>query len=85
MSVTHVSDALRERVATQARHRCGYCLSAEAILGMSLEIEHTIPESRGGLTIEENLWLAQVRSLHGYGSGHGRIGSSLRPASSGLE
>lgn len=58
MSATHVPDALRERVAAQARHRCGYCLSAEAIMGMSLEIEHTIPESRGGLIIEENLWLA---------------------------
>jgi hypothetical protein len=49
---------LRERVARAAGHRCGYCLTPESIAGFRLSIEHIIPEARGGLTVEENLWLA---------------------------
>jgi HNH endonuclease len=58
MSRTYVSKELRYRVAAQARHRCGYCLTAEAIVGAQMEIDHLIPESLGGLTEEGNLWLA---------------------------
>jgi hypothetical protein len=58
MSQTYVPKELRERVAAQARYRCGYCRSAEAIVGTPMEIDHLIPESLGGLTVEENLWLA---------------------------
>lgn len=42
----------------QARHRCGYCLTAESIAGTPMQIEHIIPEADGGLTVENNLWLA---------------------------
>jgi hypothetical protein len=58
MSQTYVTKELRERVAVQARFRCGYCLTAEAIVGTPMEIEHLIPESLGGATEETNLWLA---------------------------
>ena len=58
MSQSYVPKALRERVAAQAQHRCGYCLTAEAIVGTPMEIEHIVPESLGGPTEEENLWLA---------------------------
>src|SRR5438552_2689008 len=58
MSETHVPEALRTRIANIARHRCGYCLSAEAIVGALMEMDHLTPESLGGLTEEENLWLA---------------------------
>jgi hypothetical protein len=58
MSQTYVTKELRERVAVQARFRCGYCLTAEAIVGTPMEIEHLIPESLGGATQETNLWLA---------------------------
>jgi hypothetical protein len=58
MSETHVPKALRERVTASARHRCGYCLTAEAIVGAPMEIDHLVPESLGGLTEEDNLWLA---------------------------
>ncbi len=54
----YVPRALRERVAAQAKHRCGYCLTTEAIVGAPMEIEHIVPRSLGGLTTEENLWLA---------------------------
>ena len=58
MSRTYVPTWLRERVADAARHRCGYCLSSEAVVGAPMEIDHLIPESLGGLTEEDNLWLA---------------------------
>ena len=58
MSRTYISKHLRELVAAQARHRCGYCLTAEAIVGVPMELDHIIPEAHGGLTEENNLWLA---------------------------
>lgn len=58
MSRTYISKALRQRVASLARHRCGYCLTSEAIVGSPMEIDHIIPQALGGLTEEENLWLA---------------------------
>lgn len=57
MSKAYIPRALRERVAAEARHRCGYCLSQEAIVGSTMEIERLIPESLGGLTEADNLWL----------------------------
>lgn len=58
MSPRNISAALRQRVAEAARFRCGYCLTAQRIIGPLLEIDHFIPESRGGSSDEENLWLA---------------------------
>src|SRR5262245_46449157 len=58
MTRVYIPRALRNRVAEQARHRCGYCLTPAALIGAPLEIEHLIPISLGGLTVEENLWLA---------------------------
>ena len=58
MSKAYVSKALRRRLAVQAKHRCGYCLSSEKITGTPMEVEHLMPESRGGLMVEANLWLA---------------------------
>lgn len=54
----HIPKALRARIAAQARYRCGYCLTSEAIVGTPMEIDHIVPRSLGGLTEEENLWLA---------------------------
>jgi 5-methylcytosine-specific restriction endonuclease McrA len=58
MTRTYIAKELRERVAAQARHRCGYCHTAEAIVGTPMEFDHLIPQSLGGLTEEDNLWLA---------------------------
>lgn len=49
---------LGRRVRQQARHRCGYCLVNETLVGMPMTFEHLIPEAAGGATVEENLWLA---------------------------
>ena len=51
----YIPRSLRERVAVQARHRCGYCLTSEAIVGAPMEIDHIVPRSLGGLTEEDNL------------------------------
>ncbi len=58
MSQSYISKELRERVAEAARRRCGYFLTAEAIVGAPMEFDHIIPESLGGRTEEANLWLA---------------------------
>jgi len=58
MSRSYVGRALREQTAREARHRCGYCLTSARITGTRMEIDHIIPESLGGLTVRENLWLA---------------------------
>ena len=53
-----IPGALRQRVAAAAHHRCGYCLTSERVGGPLLEIDHLIPEARGGTSDESNLWLA---------------------------
>jgi hypothetical protein len=58
MSQAYISQMLRERVASQAKYRCGYCLTQEAVVGMPMEIDHLVPEASGGPTEEQNLWLA---------------------------
>ncbi len=45
----HIPKALRQRVTEQGRHRCGYCLTSEYIVGTPMEIEHIIPQALGGL------------------------------------
>lgn len=54
----YIPKELRDKIATQAQRRCGYCLTSEAIVGTPMEIDHLIPQSLGGLTEEDNLWLA---------------------------
>ncbi len=58
MSSAYVSRDLRQRIAEQAKYRCGYCLAQEIVVGARMEIEHLFPRSLGGLTVEDNLWLA---------------------------
>ncbi len=58
MSSAYIPKDLRERLAEQGRHRCGYCLTQEMIVGMPMEVDHLIPVSLGGPTEESNLWLA---------------------------
>jgi len=53
-----ISADLRRRVADTARHRCGYCLTSQRVVGPLLEIDHIVPEAHGGTSEEENLFLA---------------------------
>ena len=50
--------AISNRVRNEARSRCGYCLTSEILIGMAMELDHLVPHSSGGKTVEENLWLA---------------------------
>ncbi len=50
--------ALRERIAEQAAHRCGYCLTQKVVSGIPLTLEHIIPKVKSGQDVEENLWLS---------------------------
>lgn len=52
------AQALRQRVAEQARYRCSYCLTQEVVSGVPLTVEHIVPQAKGGQTTEENLWLS---------------------------
>lgn len=58
MSSVFIPKALRQRIAEQAQHRCGYCLTIELLVGAPMEIDHIIPLALGGRTEENNLWLA---------------------------
>ncbi len=58
MSKSYIPRVLRQKVADQAHHRCGYCLTAQDKTRNGMSIEHLLPEMLGGLTEEENLWLA---------------------------
>lgn len=53
-----ISPELRRRVEAEARYRCGYCLTTQAVVGSPMEIDHLVPEVLGGATEQENLWLA---------------------------
>jgi hypothetical protein len=53
-----IGSSLRQRIAARDRHRCAYCLTAEAVCGLRMHVDHIIPEVIGGETVEENLCLA---------------------------
>lgn len=58
MSRGYISPEVRQRVAEHSRFRCGYCQTPQLIVGPFLELDHIIPESKGGTSDEENLILA---------------------------
>jgi hypothetical protein len=58
VSRTRIGRRLRSQVLADAGGRCGYCRSSEEITGTPLEIEHLVPEARGGPTRRSNLWAA---------------------------
>lgn len=52
-----ISEALRAQVEARARGRCEYCQTQQRIV-IELEIDHIVPESKGGLTHLDNLCVA---------------------------
>jgi hypothetical protein len=63
--VSALTDETRARVRAQAGDRCGYCHSPQKYVLGPLEIDHIIPQARGGTDDEANLWLA-CRLCNGY-------------------
>lgn len=55
MSQSYIPKVRRVKVATQARYRCGYCLTREEIVGMPMQFDHVVPEALGRPTEEDNL------------------------------
>jgi len=60
MAKAYISEQLRQVVEEAARYRCGYCLLPQKISGLRLQIDHIRPQAIGGLTVEDNLWLACI-------------------------
>ena len=58
MSRSYIPGALRQQIAEEAQHRCGYCLTVQEYTAMPMHIEHIIPLDAGGETTVDNLWLA---------------------------
>jgi 5-methylcytosine-specific restriction endonuclease McrA len=58
VSEGRLTEAVRAGVRAQANDRCGYCLSPQRVVLGWMEIEHIIPQARGGSDDKENLWLA---------------------------
>jgi hypothetical protein len=56
--MSQISEAVRQRVRSQANNQCGYCRSLQKYVIGILEIEHIIPKAAGGSDDEDNLWLA---------------------------
>jgi 5-methylcytosine-specific restriction endonuclease McrA len=60
-----VTARLRAEVARRARYHCEYCGYPEAASSTPLEVDHIIPEARGGPTTFNNLALCCRRcNLH---------------------
>src|SRR4029450_13067637 len=55
---SYVPAALRRHIRARFLDRCAYCLTAEALIAATFEIEHIIPRSAGGETVFDNLCLA---------------------------
>ena len=58
MTRPYIPQTLRQKVAEDAMHRCGYCLTIQEFTAMPMQIEHIIPISSGGNSSEDNLWLS---------------------------
>lgn len=58
---SYIAIELRKQVREDAGGRCGYCQSSEKVSGLGLQFEHLCPESAGGRSSRENLWMACSR------------------------
>lgn len=53
-----IPPALQAQVVAQSNGRCSYCQSQQRVMGVTLTIDHIVPQSLGGETVLENLCLA---------------------------
>jgi hypothetical protein len=58
---------LRRQVEERAGYRCEYCRTSAQLTGYDLEIDHIIPQARGGASTADNLCLA-CRHCNGHKS-----------------
>ena len=55
MSQAHIPQALRTEAEIRFQGRCAYCLSPQALMNVTFEVDHILPEKEGGLTVSDNL------------------------------
>jgi hypothetical protein len=55
MKSKRVSLQLRKKVIEFFENHCAYCQSSHELIGALFEIDHIIPQTKGGQTVEENL------------------------------
>lgn len=53
-----ISGVLRAQLRLEARDRCGYCQTQQALAYGPLEVDHIMPVAAGGADDLQNLWLA---------------------------
>lgn len=58
MSSVWVPRPLRLLVVRRGRHRCAYCLTAETVSAIPMQVDHIVPSTLRGPTDEANLCLA---------------------------
>lgn len=58
MSQTFIPRALRSETVTTFQGRCAYCQSPQALMNVTFEVDHIIPEKEGGQTVADNLALS---------------------------
>jgi hypothetical protein len=60
MTSAYIPQDLRQRVADQAQHRCGYCLTQEVIVGFKggrkVRGEHDVPATMRGWLAAGSEW-----------------------------
>ena len=54
MSGKIIQKALRQKITEEAKHRCGYCLTSEFVVGAPMELDHIIPQS---LVLARQAWV----------------------------
>lgn len=58
MSKTRIPAAVRRAVEKESNNCCSYCQSQPLLTGIPLEIDHIIPEAKGGSSHKLNLCMA---------------------------
>lgn len=58
MSKTYISQAMRTEAEAYFHRRCAYCQSPQALMNVTFEVDHIIPEKEGGQTLSVNLAFA---------------------------
>jgi len=57
LSASHIPANVRRRVLAAARDQCAFCRSEERLMGVTFEIDHIVPQLKGGKTSIDNLCL----------------------------
>ena len=55
MTTTRIPASLRKLILFRDAGLCSFCRCAEKLMGVTFEIDHIVPRSRGGMTTLENL------------------------------